>query len=124
MAMTQVKGGTVAINRGSIHVYTETGTANTNLLSTTGPIGTPFRLLLVTIAYSAAATQTGVTTTINANAGAGYDTVLNTGTANARYTTYQPVMDLVFAPGDAIDVSALAGGAAVTASVQIYVEKL
>lgn len=124
MAMTQAKMGSINIGDGSLHRYTETGVANTTLTSTTAAIGAPFRLLLVTVAYSAAATQAGVTTTLNSGVSSAYDTLINTGTANARYTAYQPIMDLPVGNSDAITVVAPAGGAGVIASITIYLEKL
>jgi hypothetical protein len=119
MAMTNTKLG------GNLYRFTETGAANTLLTATTnGASGGKFRLVLVTVAYSAAPTQAGVTTTLDSGAGAGFDATLNTGTANARYTVYQPSDHMHLGTGDSIVVAAPAGGAAITASVAIYVEKL
>lgn len=82
------------------------------------------RVLMVTTAYSAAPTQAGVTSTLNSGAGAGYDTLLNTGTANARYSAWFPNANLVLGDDDALDVSAPAGGAGITASIAVYTEEL
>lgn len=124
MAMTQSKVGVRQGDRGSIHRFIETGSANTALTATMPAIGGSFRLVLVTVAYSAAPTQAGVTTTLVSGAGAGYDATLNTGTANARYTAYQPSQEMILGSDDSVVVAAPAGGAAITASVAIYVEKL
>lgn len=124
MAMTQSKVGVRQGDRGSIHRFVETGSANTALTATMPAIGGSFRLVLVTVSYSAAPTQAGVTTTLDSGAGAGYDATLNTGTANARYTAYQPSQEMILGSDDSVVVAAPAGGAAITASVAIYVEKL
>jgi hypothetical protein len=77
-------------------------------------------LVMVTVHYSAAPTQAGVTVTLNSGAGAGYDTLLTTGTANAQNTVYLPSAPLFIAPDDVIDVSAPAGGGVITSSISIY----
>jgi hypothetical protein len=122
MAMTQDKVGFGPY--GTLHRFIETGAANTALTATLPATGGAFRLVLVTVAYSGAATQAGVTTTLDSGAGAGYDATLNTGAANARYTVYQPSDHMVLGNTDALVVAAPAGGVGVTASVSIYVEKL
>lgn len=99
--------------------HVETGVANT-ALTVTVPAATARRLVLVTAKYSAAPTQAGVTTTLDSGAGAVYDTLLNTGTANAQNTVYQPSEDLMFGSDDAIVVVAPAGGVGITASVAVY----
>lgn len=95
------------------------GTADTS-----AGLGKKWRLSHVTAAYSGNPTQTGVTVTLNSGAGAAFDTVLNTGTANARYTTFIPSSPLYFAEDDQIDVSAPAGGGSLTSSVAIYCEQV
>lgn len=107
----------------NIERHVETGAANTSLTSSLA-LSFPSRVLFVTVAYSAAPTQAGVTTTLNSGAGAGYDSTLNTGSANARYTNYLPDAELILAEDDALDVTAPAGGAGITASIAIYVERL
>ena len=121
--MTQSKMGLVN-TEGSLWRFVETGTANTALTASVPAMGGPFRVLLVTVAYSAAPTQAGVTTTLNSGAGAGYDATLNTGSANALYTTYEPTTDLIVGSDDAVDVTAPAGGAGITASVAVYLQKM
>lgn len=109
--------------RANIERYVETGSANTELASSLA-LSFPSRVLFVTVAYSAAPTQAGVTTKLNSGAGAGYDSTLNTGSANAQYTNYIPDGNLILGEDDALDVTAPAGGAAITASIAIYVERL
>jgi hypothetical protein len=96
----------------------EAGTANTQLVSTHS--GEKGDLLMVTCKYSAAPTQAGVTVTLDSGAGAAYDVVLNTGSANAQTTVWQPSAPVPFFADDAIVVTAPAGGAVITASVTIY----
>jgi hypothetical protein len=112
----------VGENRGLLR-HAETGSANTALATTIA--GFPGqRLVQVIVAYSAAPTQTGVVTSIDSGAGAGYDATLNTGTANARYTVYNPGGDLVLGSDDSLIVTCPAGGAGITASVTVYTEQL
>lgn len=80
------------------------------------------RIVLITVAYSAAPTQAGVTVTLNSGAGAGYDCPLLTGSANARYTTFQPTDAIIIELDDVIDVLAPAGGADITSAIAIYTE--
>lgn len=86
--------------------------------------GKKYRLIQVCTAYSGSPTQAGVTVTLNSGLGGGFDTVLNVGTANARYTTFIPSSELIFGPEDTIDVSAPAGGGSLTSSTSIYCEEL
>lgn len=115
---------TIEKMRSNIERQIETGSANTALTVTMTNPGRPFRLVAVTCAYSAAATQAGVVTTLDSGGGAGYDTTLNTGSANARYTVFIPTNDLKLGDDDVIVVDAPAGGVGVTASVAIYIEVL
>jgi hypothetical protein len=103
---------------------TTSGANGIGTASTSGGLGKKYRLLSVFTAYSAAPTQAGVTVTLNSGAGAGFDVVLNTGTANARYTNYIPGGELIIGPDDQIDVSAPAGGGVITNSTTIYCEEL
>lgn len=84
--------------------------------------GAKRRVLYVLVAYSAAPSQTGVTITINSGAGAGYDTLLLTGTANARYNFWQPDEPLILMGDDSIDVLAPAAGGVITSSIAIVTE--
>lgn len=124
MAQTQTRCGTLSQGEGQLFRFVETGSANTDLTSSMAAFGAPFRLISVEIAYSNTPTQAGTTVKLNSGAGSAYDTTLDTGTANARYTLYIPTHDCIFGADDGIDVTALAGGAGITASVSIYVEKL
>ena len=109
--------------RQNVERHVETGAANTALTSSLAP-GFPFRVLLVTVAYSAAPTQAGVTAALNSGAAADYDSTLNTGSANARYTNYLPDGNLILGEDDALDVTAPAGGAGITAAIAIYIQRL
>lgn len=81
------------------------------------------RLKYVTVAYSGTPTQAGVTISIDSGLGAGYDCVLTTGSANARYTVYVPAEDVVtLLDGDAVLVSAPSGGGALTSAIVIVTE--
>ena len=124
MAMTQSKVGPMNQYEGSIHRFIETGSSNTQLVSTLPAPGQPYRLISVIVAYSNTPTQTGVVTSLDSGAGSGYDATLNTGAANARYTVFQGTNDLIFGGDDAILVTCPAGGAGITASVSIYIEKM
>lgn len=95
------------------------GTANTS-----EGLGKKWRLISVMTAYSGAPTQAGVTVTLNSGVGAAFDTVLSTGAANARYTTFIPSSEFIFGPDDQIDVSAPAGGGSLTSSSVIYCEEV
>ena len=114
----RVKGG-----NGMLHLFVATSAADTAQTVSTNDDST-YRLLHVDVAYSAAPTQTGVTVTLNSGAGADYDTLLVTGTANARYTVFIPEGVYMIARGDAIDVVAPAAGGVITSSVSIYVEEI
>lgn len=108
------------INRGGIvRLAVGTSAADTaQTVSTT--VGRHVRILFITAKYSAAPTQTGVTVTLNSGAGAGYDTLLTTGTANTQNTVYFPSEPLVLADDDTLDVTAPAAGGVITSSVAIY----
>lgn len=106
-------------------VTTTYGTSGSNTDGTlsTAAITTPSELIAVLVNYSGAATQAGVTTVLNSGLGSGYDATLNTGSADAQLTTYLPSVPIPLQVGDAIDVTALAGGA-VTAAIQIITRAL
>lgn len=107
---------------GPIQSYSGTGTANQADTLTSGTERAR-KLLYVTCAYSNTPTQAGVTVTLDSGLGAGFDSLLTTGTANARYTNYIPDGDIWLMEGDAIVVAAPAGGAGLTASINIVFEK-
>jgi hypothetical protein len=102
-----------------VHRHVETGSANTELVVSV-PMSYVGQVLSVMVAYSATPTQTGVVTSLDAGAGAAYDTTLDIGIANQRYTVYSPPALLVLGPEDALLITAPAGGAGITASVSVY----
>jgi translation initiation factor IF-2 len=109
------------MDKGLIERNIQTGGANAeNVLSTSQKLAR--KLMYVTVKYSASPTQTGVTVEIDSGAGAGYDVVLSTGTADAQTTVYVPTGDIRIKEDDAIRVTAPAGGGAVTSSIAIYTE--
>lgn len=123
MAMTKAMVGKGPTRCSGLERHVETGSAAT-LLTATLPAGNARRVHMVTIKYSGAPTQAGTTVTLDSGAGAGYDAVLNTGTANATTTVYFPDGVLVIGKDDALVVAAPSGGGALTASVAIYSELL
>lgn len=92
-------------------------------MSTTVAPGVLRKLISVTATYSGAATQAGVTVTLDSGLGASYDSILSTGTANALTTFYNPTAEIILFPDDIIKVDAPAGGA-VTCNVIIVTEIL
>ena len=112
---------TVITKKISRHV----GTSEANTAQTVStPTGAARRLVQVLVKYSGAPTHAGVTVTLNSGAGAGHDTLLASGAANAENTVYIPDGDLFVAADDQIDVVAPAGGGSLTSSVAIYTEKV
>ena len=103
--------------------WVETSAADT-LLAVSVPGGSGRRVVQVSASYSAAPTQAGVTTEIDSGAGAAYDATFNTGSANARYTNYQPTTPLVLGNDDALRVTAPAGGGVITSSIVVITEDL
>lgn len=109
-------GGPVAIEK-----LTNQSAANT-ALSLTTPTGKRRRYLFSTVKYSAAPTQGGVTVEVDNGVAAAYDTILNTGTANARDNAHFPDGKLELGDNDAIKVTAPAAGGAITSSITIWTE--
>lgn len=97
-----------------------TSAANTAQTVSSAPGTERTRVSLITVAYSAAPTQAGVTVTVNSGAGAEYDCPIDTGAANARYYKFLPSADLFINADDVLDVTAPAGGAGITSSIAIY----
>ncbi len=117
---TNEVGRTPSGNRLLRHV--ETSAADTILaMSVKG--GSGRKVLAVTVAYSAAPTQAGVTTKLDSGAGAGYDSTLNTGSANAQFTNYLPDGELIIGNDDALVVTAPAAGGVITSSIAVYTEE-
>lgn len=108
----------------AIITYYGTGASNTDAtLTTTAVVAHKTqRVLWASAVYSGSATQTGVTFTIDSARGSGYDTLLTTGSADARTSVYLPDGEILLQPGDSLAVTALAGGA-VTAAIQVVVEQ-
>jgi len=109
------------MSRGNKQRTVGTSAANTAQTVST-PTGAVRRLLQVLVAYSNTPTHSGVTVTLNSGAGAAYNTVLSTGSANARYTVYVPNGEVILLEDDTVDVTAPAGGSGITSSVSIYTE--
>ena len=103
--------------------FTDQSGANASLALST-PTDVPLRILCVTVKYSAGPTQTGVTVELDNGAGAAWDTLLSTGSANAQNTVYFPDGKLTIADGDALKVTAPAAGGAITSSISMYAEVL
>jgi len=121
MAMELTPAGTGRKGK-RLYLWTETGADDTQLDAAFVADGNPYRIVAVSVGYSAAPTQAGVTTKLDSGAGSEFDTILNTGSANAQYTTYTPAGDFVLGAGDGLVVSAPAGGSGIAASVSIYLE--
>lgn len=102
--------------------YAETSGSNAILAMTVNP-GVAFRVLDALTSYTNTPTQAGVVVALDSGAGAGYDGTLNTGTANARYTAYQPTR-LTLGADDALVITAPAGGSGLFSSISCYVELL
>ncbi len=105
----------------SVERLSEASAANTGKSLST-PIGKPRRLIFATVHYSSIPTQAGVSVDLDSGAGAAYDNVLDTGSANAQSTTFIPSDDLIICDDDIIKVTAPAGGAGITSQITIYTE--
>jgi len=121
MAITKASNGIEG--RGNLNTYTQASAADTAATTSTDG-GQVEKLLFVTVKYSAAPTQTGVTVTINSVTGAAYDTVLSTGSANVQANSYIPAGEVILYPGDTVDVVAPAAGGVITSAAAIYTEAL
>lgn len=104
---------------GTLVIFSQTSAADTVQTCSTDA-AQAYRLLHTMCAYSAGPTQAGVTTTINSGIAAAYDILLDTGSANAQVTVYQPTLPITLAKADVIDVAAPAAGGVITSSVVIY----
>lgn len=84
-----------------------------------------WRVKWVSCSYGNTATQTGVTLTINSGAGAGYDVLVATGSANARYSYFSAATfgDLILEADDTLDITAPAGGASVPSAIAVETEQ-
>jgi len=107
----------------SIKRYNKAVGANAiNSLSTT--VGKRMLVHQVTVAYSAAPTQAGVTVNLDSGLGAGYDIALDTGSANARYHVYKPTTPIIVMEDDVITVTAPAPGGVITSAITILAQEL
>lgn len=105
----------------TLQTFVQTSAANTQITTSTGTIGVR-NLRMITIKYSGAASVTA-TVTLNAQAGAGYDTLLqNIVFSSATDGVYLPAYPIPLMDGDAIDVVTPAV-ASQTSAVSIYTEK-
>ena len=105
------------------HLIGTSAANSADTLTGTVPGGRALKLASTSTTYSGSPTQAGVTTTINSVNGAGYDTLLNTSTANGKYNVYSPSSDIWVVPGDSVDVAAPAGGSGQTAAIVIILEE-
>ena len=106
--------------KGSFGVLANGVSAANTAQTVSTPTGRHVQIAYVTVAYSAAPTQTGVVTSLDSGIAAGYDCTLNTGSTNAQYTVFAPDYDLIICEDDQIDVLAPAAGGAITSAVAIY----
>ncbi len=99
-------------------VSNESAANTAQTVSTT--TGKTRRLQMVSVKYSSSVTQ-NVTITLNAGAGASWDTLLNTiALVAATDGTWTPDRDIYILQDDVLDVLAPAGGGGVTSAVSIY----
>lgn len=107
---------------GIVHYFYGTGTSNQadTLTSTAVPEHRSQQLCFITVKYSGSPTYTGTALTVEVDSGigSGYDTTLTSGTDNGQSFSYIPTGEVILGSGDAIRVSAPAGGA-VTAAIVI-----
>lgn len=116
---------TAVTTTGYKQLTTTYGTSAANTDGTLSAVMTvPSVLLAVFVVYSGSPTQAGVTTVLNSNLGVGYDDTFNTGSANLKTTNYLPSVPVPLQVGDAIDVTALAGGSGQTAAIQIITQAI
>jgi hypothetical protein len=122
MALVSKLEGTSVASQGPQYQRDSDASAANTALSVSTPTGRVKRLLLVICKYSATPTQAGVTCTLDSGRGAAYDTVLDTGTANAQVTVFKPTVPYPLMSDDCIKVDAPAGGATITSQVTILTE--
>lgn len=110
---------------GTVLIYYGTGTANQSDTMTTPVVaeGGSQRVLYTSVNYSGSPTQAGVTVEIDSFIAAAYDVLLQTHIANGQKNTYVGDSEIWLLPGDAIRVSAPAGGGSLTAACLIVLEQ-
>ena len=123
-AITPVKTSFVLARGNSYERFSGTGTANqSDTLTSVAPgKGYGQKIKYVTVSYSAAPTQTGVTIVLDSGLGSAFDTTMFTGSADARYTFWVPDDEIPLHGDDAIIVTAPAAGGSITASIVIVLE--
>lgn len=124
-AITATKTSFVLVGGNSYVRYSGTGTADQTDTLSSGVPGKGYgqKVKYVTVAYSAAPTQAGVTIALDSGLGAAFDTTLFTGDANARYTFWQPDEEMPLHGDDRIIVTAPQAGGVITASIVIVLEE-
>lgn len=122
-AVTPSVKTTPAVNGWKYVIYSGTGAADTIAALTTTAVAKHKvqKLIYASCTYSDTPTQAGVTTTVDDSLGASFDSLMNTGSANATYTLYAPTVEIPLAPGDAIVVTAPAAGGVITAALKVVV---
>ena len=100
------------------------GTSAADTAQTVSSVARPAsELIMVTVAYSAAIlANQSITVTLNAGAGAAYDTRLATVdlVIGQRWAVYIPDVPIPLMADDVVDVLCPTGGAAITSQCQIY----
>ena len=109
----------------SVLSFYGTSTANQadTLTSPIVPTGGSQRVLYVSCNYSAAPTQAGVLIEIDSALGATYDSELFLHPANGQRNFFVGDPEVWLLPGDAVRVSAPAGGGVITAAIEIVLEQ-
>lgn len=88
-------------------------------------LGKRYLVHRVITSYSAAPTQAGVTVNLDSGLGSDYDAVIETGTANARYSIASlQAKPFALEKGDVLAVTAPAGGALITSAITIVASEL
>lgn len=122
-AITPIKRATASTNgRTIIEFYGTSGAVQADTFTTPAvEAGGNWKLIEVSVPYSAAPTYTGtgLIVTVDDGRGATYDLVLTVGTDNQRYFAYLPTGEIRLLPGDAILVNTPSAGGAVVSTVSV-----
>ncbi len=110
---------------GSTISYYGTSTANQadTLTSPVVPTGGCQRILYAVCNYSGSPTQAGVTVEIVSAVSSAYDTLLQLHIANTQKNVYVGDPEVWLLPGEAVRISAPAGGGSLTAACKIVLEQ-
>ncbi len=125
-AITPTVAGAPKLKEGGSTIsYYGTSTANQadTLTSTAVPTGGCQRLLYAVCNYSGAPTQAGVTIEIVSAVSSAYDTLLQLHIANAQKNVYIGDPEIWLLPGEAVRISAPAGGGTLTSACKIVLEQ-